>query len=146
MTGLSEDGVSKQEPSVEEDHVAALVLGFGFLGLLIGNIAGMTSAAISSSLLSLLFAFVGGSILVFLEKLSPETRKLAGQSVAALSICCLVGIYSGIYVSEHRLLSPKDGVATASAAQKDGSGVRDSKYMYLRSMGAATEVDAGSWA
>jgi hypothetical protein len=92
-----------------------LIVAFAALGLLIGNLVGLTAQSVVSSLLGLLFAFVGGSVLVFLEKLTPEIRKLAGQSILALSVSCLIGTYVGIVVSEWQLLSPKRTVKPATA-------------------------------
>jgi len=83
-----------------------IVLGFLSLGFLVGNIVGMTAQSVVTSLLGLLFAFAGGSVLSIMHKLDVADRNAAGQAVMALSLSCLLGIYSGIFVSEHRLLSP----------------------------------------
>jgi hypothetical protein len=119
--------------------VPSLVVGFALLGLLIGNLVGMTSAPVTSSVLSLLFAFTGGSILVMLEKLTVDTRRLAGQAIAALSVACLIGVYAGILVTEHQLLSPpraRDAALTAASRNS-----RD-ENTYLRSAELSSEADA----
>ncbi len=61
-----------------------MILGFAALGLLIGNLIGMTSEGVIGELISLLFVFVGGSLMAFLHKLTPADRRLAG---GALLLC-----------------------------------------------------------
>jgi hypothetical protein len=82
-----------------------MILGFGALGLLIGNLIGMTSEGVVGQLISLLFVFVGGSVLAFLHRLSPNDRRLAGGALFSLSVACILGLYAGIWVNEHRTLS-----------------------------------------
>lgn len=84
-----------------------LAFAFAMLGLLIGTLVGLTSESVVQTLLGLLFALMGGSVIALLGKLSPEDRKTASQAIASLSIACLIGIYSGIVVTQYRLLSPK---------------------------------------
>ena len=93
-----------------------IVLGFLGLGFLIGNIVGMTAESVVTSLLGLLFAFAGGSVLSLMHKLDVADRKLTGQAILSLSLSCLLGLYTGIVVSERRLLSPAVA-ATAPPAQ-----------------------------
>lgn len=93
-----------------------IVLGFLALGFLIGNIVGMTAQSVVTSLLGLLFAFAGGSVLSLMHKLDVADRKAAGQAILSLSLSCLLGLYIGIVVSERRLLSPAVS-ATAIQAQ-----------------------------
>lgn len=84
-----------------------LVFGFAALGFLIGNLVGLTSEAVVSSTIGLLFAAIGGSVIVLLHKLPQTDRRLAGQLVFSLAVATLLGVGSGIYVSEHRILSPR---------------------------------------
>lgn len=90
-----------------------LIIGFATLGLLLGNLVGMTSESVVSQLVGLLFVFVGGSIFTLLSKLNHHQRILSGKLLMAISLATLVGVYSGIAVSEFRLLSPR---AVASLA------------------------------
>lgn len=85
-----------------------LVAGFLALGFLIGNLVGMSATSAVTALLGLLFAFAGGSILAFLEKFSSVNLRVASQALLALSLACTIGLYTGIYVSEHQLLSPPE--------------------------------------
>jgi hypothetical protein len=82
------------------------VLGFGALGLLIGNLVGLTSESAVTPVMGLLFAFAGSSILALLGKISQEDRQLAGKAIFMLCACCLIGIFLGIVVDEHKLLTP----------------------------------------
>lgn len=84
-----------------------LAFAFATLGLLIGTLVGLTSESVVQSLIGLLFALMGGSVIALLGKLSPEDRTKASQAIASLSIGCLIGIYSGIIVTQYRLLSPR---------------------------------------
>jgi hypothetical protein len=106
-----------------------LILGFVALGLLVGNLVGMTSESAVTPTLSLLFSAAGGSIVVLLHKVPETERKILGKLLLALSISCLFGIFDGIVVTEHRLLSPR----SATRAQSDTK--------YLRSM-TSKEIDA----
>jgi hypothetical protein len=107
-------------------------LGFAFatLGLLIGTLVGLTAESVVQSLLGLLFAFMGGSVIALLGKLSSEDRKAAGQAIAALSISCLIGIYSGIIVTQYHLLSPR---IEGTRAQDTSKRVEITTDRYLRS-------------
>ena len=83
------------------------VAGFVALGYLTGTLVGMSASPVTGALVGLLFAFAGGSGVAFFKTLTPEERVSAGQGIMALSLGCLLGVYSGIVVSEFRLLSPR---------------------------------------
>lgn len=133
-----------------------LVLAFLALGLLIGNLVGLSATAVVASLVALLFAFGGGSIIAFLHKLSGADRTAASQAVLAFSLACLVGVYAGLRVSEYRMLSPEGRKPQTSGSPADSvkggastAGVtsRDIEYPssgYLRSSLAtgANEIKA----
>jgi len=106
-----------------------LIVGFGALGLLVGNLVGLTSEPVVASTIGLLFSSIGGSVILFLHKLQQDERRLAGQLILALASSTLLGIFTGIYISEHRTLSPNQ--ARSSPAENK----------YLRSA-TASEVMA----
>src|SRR5215469_8320878 len=83
------------------------VLGFGALGLLIGNLVGMTSESAVTPVMGLVFAFAGSSILALLHKISHEDRQLAGKAIFVLCAFCLLGVFLGIVVDERKLLTPE---------------------------------------
>jgi hypothetical protein len=140
-----------------------LALGFGAMGLLVGSLVGLTAEAVVMPLIGLLFAFIGTSILAMLHKLSADDRKAAGMAILALSIFCLVGVYSGILATEHQILTPiskrgekaaakespapasesKPPAAKSEADAKSVTEVKRSPYLYLRSdeVEAANAID-----
>jgi len=83
-----------------------ICLGMASVGLLVGSLVGMSNDHLSRILLGFLFAFIGGSITALLYKLPKEERKLAGSALFSLSLSCLVGVYSGIIVTQYKLLTP----------------------------------------
>ena len=85
-----------------------LVVGLGFMGLLVGMLAGMSSSQIVQPLIAAMFTFVGGSVFAVLSKLSGEDRGLAGKMLSALSFFCLCGVCAGMFVVRHQYLVPKD--------------------------------------
>lgn len=85
-----------------------IVIGLAALGFLIGNLVGLTAHSVVTAVLSLVFAFAGGSVIGLLGKVADADRKLAGQGICALSLTCLIGVYSGIAISEWRVLSPRN--------------------------------------
>lgn len=119
-------------------------IAFVALGFLIGNIAGLTASSVSTSLLSLLFAFVGGSVIALIQKLDKEHRKLAAQAIFAISVGCFIGLYVGILVSEWQVLSPRNGEQTdspwASGGLERGS-IASRKYLRTQMIEPANAID-----
>jgi hypothetical protein len=91
-----------------------MVFGFGALGFLIGNLVGLSSTPIVKSVVGLLFAFGGGSIIAFIKGIDAHDRKIAGASILALSLACTFGVYSGILVKTYHLLSPRSTTITGN--------------------------------
>jgi hypothetical protein len=106
-----------------------IIFGFLALGLLIGNLIGLTAESVVISVLGLLFAFGGGSIIAFIGKLSPEDRQLAGKAILALSFACLVGVYSGIGISEWQILSPPEKAHLNASTALPRASIADKKYL-----------------
>ena len=111
-----------------------IVIGFAAMGLLLGNLLGMTAEPLVKYVIGILFTFVGGSVFAFLHKLNDKDRAVAGQAVFALSLGCLVGVYSGVWVNQHRSLSP---ATTASAAQA----AAPEPYLRNAKVDQANEID-----
>ena len=118
-----------------------IVIGFAALGLLIGNLVGLTSESAVNPLLSLLFVFVGGSVLGFLHKLDANDRAIAGGSVLSLSVCCLVGVYFAIWTNQHRWLSPKTAGATQASATQANATQTDQPYLRSAAVNEADLID-----
>ncbi len=82
-----------------------IFLAFTSLGYLVGNLVGLTAASVTGTLISLLFAFSGGSAIAFMHKIDADARTRANKAILALTLACLVGVYTGIYVSDNQLLT-----------------------------------------
>ena len=91
-------------------------IGFAAFGLLVGTTAGLSTAELTTTLLGLLFALIGGSIGALLGKLDAEERKLAGVGLLAFSIGAIGGLYSGIYVRINDLLRTEPAAVAAAVA------------------------------
>ncbi len=78
---------------------------FTSLGYLIGNLVGLTAASVTGTLIGLLFAFSGGSAIAFMHKIDANARIQASKAILALTLACLVGVYTRIYVSDNQLLT-----------------------------------------
>ena len=111
-----------------------LIVGFSALGLLLGNLVGMTSESVVGQLVGLLFVFVGGSVFALLRKLNDNDRGLAGKLLMGVSLGTLIGVYAGIAVNEFRLLSPR-----TIAAIERGESVN--KYVRSGSLQASGGID-----
>jgi hypothetical protein len=103
---------------------------FACLGFLIGNLVGLSATSALAVIIPLLFTFGGGSAIAFLPKLDTASRKLAATAVIALSLSCLIGVYFGIFVSEHQFLSASSTSRQIAIAERK----------YLRST-SLSEVD-----
>jgi hypothetical protein len=91
-------------------------LAYGFLGLLVGVISGLTDSAISLTLFATLFTFVGGTAAYFLQ-MKPSERKLVSSVILSFSLCCLIGLLSGIYIKVNRVLDRPSAVTTVRPEQ-----------------------------
>jgi hypothetical protein len=111
------------------------IAGFAVLGFLVGNLVGLTAESVTGTAVGLLFAFGGGSAIAFLHRLDPPSRVLAGQAVAALSFSCLLGVYTGIVVSEYQLLSPRRPLPPRTVA------VAELKYNRSAALARADAID-----
>lgn len=83
-----------------------LVLGITSLGILVGTICGLSSAAVTLPLMAALFSLAGGGLTSFISGLKESgARKLAGKLLAAFCVSCAVFLLLGIWAREHRWLA-----------------------------------------
>ena len=82
-------------------------ISFGCLGLLIGNMVGLSADSLVKVVIPAILTFGGGSVLVFLNKLSVDEQRMAAVAITTLSIFCLLGIYLGILQAEYRIFTPR---------------------------------------
>jgi len=90
------------------DRTCILTSGTGFLalGLVVGTLVAMSAQSLGQVLLAALFALFGGSLLVLFDKFTIPTQLKVTTAILGISIGTLGGVYSGLYVSEHQLLTP----------------------------------------
>jgi len=112
-----------------------IIIAFLSLGFLVGNLAGLTAETVTSTLLGLLFAFAGGSAIAFMHKLDRDARIDASRAILSLSVACLIGVYVGIFVSEHQFLSPD------SPKNAHRSSVQARKYLREKLLPQAEVID-----
>lgn len=74
------------------------------LGLLIGFMAGLSISPVVSTVLSLVFAFTGGSVIVLVKGREASELQLIGQSLAAISVAMVLGVVFGIVFRVNNLL------------------------------------------
>ena len=72
------------------------VIGGFCLGLLIGFMTGLSISPIVSTVLGLVFAFAGGSIVVLVKGREEDELGLIGKSLTAISIAMIIGVLFGI--------------------------------------------------
>jgi hypothetical protein len=113
-----------------------VVIAFVCLGFLIGNLVGLSAQSTVAIILPLLFAFGGGSAIAFLPKLDAKDREQAAAAVMAMSLSCLVGVYSGILVSEYQILSPKNSPSRSRAGS-----IAEMKYLRGATMDKIVAID-----
>ena len=101
------------------------VFAFMSLGLLIGNLVGLTAESTVSALIGLLFAFVGGSAISFMHKLSVQEQIIASKAILSLSLTCLLGVYIGITVSDNQWLTLDSQISAQRLSVMDRKYVRE---------------------
>lgn len=112
-----------------------LIIAFTTLGFLIGNLMGLSAESTLSTVLPLLFAFGGGSAVAFLHKLEQCERRNASIAITALSLSCLIGVYSGIYITEHQIISPSE------VKQARLSSIESRKYLRSININSVEQID-----
>ncbi len=105
-----------------------------FTGLLVGNIAGFSSTSIVEIVVTI-------SITLMIAAISAEykgikLRDTTGSVIllSSFSTFCLIGMYLGIYINEHRLLSP--GVNNIKIYESNDGG------KYIKSTELYSMIDA----
>jgi len=110
-----------------------VLVAFYLLGMVVGTFAAFTATSVVASLLPLFFAFAGGSAIAFAGQVDSAALRRACTAIAGLSLGCLIGVYSGAWVSAHKLLTPAEARAAATAS--------GSSYLREFSMDAADMID-----
>jgi len=77
------------------------LLGMIALGLLIGLLVGMSLTPVVSTVLGLLFAFAGGSVVATIKNKTTQELRFLGQCITSVSLSIILGAAAGIYVREY---------------------------------------------
>jgi hypothetical protein len=143
-------------PEKEELHevqsqplsVSPLLLCFSFftLGLLVGTLLAFSQQSLTQAVVAALFAFFGGSIVPLTLLKDRNSLAAIAISTMGLSIGAMAGVYSGIYVNEHQLLSPNKLVQGVKNSLKEKDQASDrlpetSKYLKENVMKEAYAID-----
>lgn len=86
--------------------IATLSCALFFMGLLVGTLVALSAEALVQALIAALFALFGGSLLALLKNVSAIDQLKTSAGVLAISIGTLVGLYSGLYINQHQVLTP----------------------------------------
>ena len=82
-----------------------LFIGQSFFGLLIGGLVGLSISPIVGTVMGLLFAFIGGSLIVLIKGRDEGELEMIGKSITALSFFMLVGVSLGISLRTNSLFT-----------------------------------------
>jgi hypothetical protein len=91
---------------MDKTIIATLSCALFFMGLLVGTLLALSAESVAQALIAALFALFGGSLLAFLRHVSLIDQLKTSAGVLAISVGTLGGVYSGIYVNQHQLLTP----------------------------------------
>jgi len=127
QTDKNQEELTPSERRIDSNGVMWITFGFAGLGFLIGNLIALTSETIVSSFISLLFVFIGGSVLALLDKLNEHDRKIAGSSILSLSLFCVFGVYTGVLIDEYKLLSPPNARPAARAESSNNGAKKEAR-------------------
>jgi len=79
-------------------HLRWFILGQAAFGLLIGVFVGLSVSPVVATVIGLLFAFVGGSVLALVKGKTTEELSLIGKSIVSISVTMIVGAFIGIFI------------------------------------------------
>lgn len=108
-----------------------LSMGMLALGIVVGTLVAMSATSLAQGVLAALFALFGGSLLGFLKQVRVEDQLKVAAGVLAIAVGTLIGIYSGIYVNEYKLLTPPQLRASE----------QDTKYLRAAELSRANAID-----
>jgi hypothetical protein len=135
------DGKNSQEMLIR------LALSFASLGLLVGSIAGLSSAELTLPLYGFLFAFVGGSVISFLDKVPRQSICLASVALASFALAATFSLYAGLFIKVNELMYLHGGQVmsakrSASAQILPGKEIEAAGYRALMRSRAGQPLDA----
>lgn len=93
-----------------------VAVGFASLGLLVGSVAGLSSAALTLPLFGFLFALAGGSVIAFMGNVPRPLVGLAGVALASFCLTAVIALYLGLYIKVNGVLF-KHPIAAVAGGQ-----------------------------
>ena len=94
-----------------------IAVGFGAIGLFIGLIAGFSTAELTTTLLALIFALAGGSVIALMNKLDERARMLAGIALCSFGLVGSLALLGAMTARINGLLALSNEPAILSASQ-----------------------------
>lgn len=96
-------------------------MGFAAFGFFVGSVAGLSTAELTTTLLALVFALIGGSVIGLLTKLDDEARRLAGIGLGAFGLAAVIALYLGIFIRANALLAIEPAAETIARSPLRGN-------------------------
>lgn len=84
-------------------NLSRFYFGQALFGLLVGLLVGLSVSEIVTTFVGLLFAFIGGSIIVLIKDRKETELAIIGSSISVISISIIVGVSAGMYL---RIFNP----------------------------------------
>ena len=88
------------------------VTGSFSMGLLVGFMTGLSISPITGTVMGLVFAFAGGSVVVLIKGRDESELLLIGKGLSFLSVAMIIGIVSGIVFRTNGLLASDSNALT----------------------------------
>jgi hypothetical protein len=105
-----------------------LISGFALFGFLIGYITGITSSEISQTILTALFAFMGGKVFLDFQEENKQKNRTAGAILLFFSLLFFIGLNIGVYIKVNKLLTKTEMI--------------ENKEDYLRNFHISNNIEA----
>lgn len=133
---MTTESIEETRPAPTKPVSSALLgTAFAVLGILIGTLLAFSAQSLAQAVVAALFAFFGGSVVPLVSLKDRSSLSAIAVATFGLSAGALFGVYSGIYVNEHRLLSPI-GNSTIPVAAEGAQ-----KYLRENLLKAANDID-----
>lgn len=104
----------QQTPKVK----SSLIIGFASFGLLLGYITGLTSSEIAQTIITALFAFLGGKLFSDLNENPSKANSYTGKILLGFSFLFFIGLNLGILVKINQWLTIKPKTTVAQTISK----------------------------
>lgn len=114
---------------------------YAALGAFIGTMVGLSADSVVKLLIPLVLTFAGGSVIALRERFDRDKLVFSLHSLLGLSIGGVLGVYSAIYINEHRFLTP---ASQRAVDYKNIATAKDGKYLRSTPSDVAQRLRAGT--